>query len=88
MPQPPFLDTRNHSPVSTAICGRCGFIRPWAELVIDPNITGLKVCNSPECKDELDPWRLPSKPPDKIGLKWARPDTDLVGTPYVPGRVV
>lgn len=88
MPQPPFLDTRNNSPVAVAICDRCGFKVPWASLVPDGNIHALRVCNSPECRDTIDPYRLPPPPPDKIGLKWARPDVQLTPWVYVPEPVV
>jgi hypothetical protein len=38
------------------------------------------------CPDEADPknpWRLPPIQPDRIALKWSRPDTQLdAGIPY------
>lgn len=34
------------------------------------------VC-SEACSDRLDPWRLPARQPDKIALRFARPDVPL-----------
>jgi len=33
------------------------------------------VCES--CRDPKNPWRLPPIKPDRISLKWSRPDTPL-----------
>ena len=58
-----------------AICDRCGMKVPWKSLVRDGNSPGLMVCTSE--RDEKNPWRLPPIKPDRIALKWSRPDTPL-----------
>lgn len=64
-----------------AICDRCSMKYPWHALVPDGNSPGLRVCQ--DCKDPKNPWRLPPIQPDRISLKWSRPDTELnVGIPY------
>lgn len=58
-----------------AICDRCSMKYPWKDLVKDGNSPGLRVCES--CKDPKNPWRLPPIVPDRVALKWSRPDTPL-----------
>lgn len=66
-----------------AICDRCSRKRPWKALVPDGNSPGLRVCGDSDCRDPKNPWRLPPIQPDRISLKWARPDTPLgAGIPY------
>lgn len=72
---PRYLDTRGNSTISVAICARCSRKRPWVELRPDPNSPGLMCC--PEDVDQIDPWRLPPRPADRISLEWARPDVSL-----------
>lgn len=64
----------NSAPIG--ICDRCGFKFPWKDLIKDGNSPGLRVC----CADfdEKNPWRLPPIVPDRIALKWSRPDVPLV----------
>lgn len=73
---PLFLDTRGNSSLGIAICGRCSKKYPIGVLRPDPNIRGLLVCDE-GCLDDYDPWRLPARPPDKIALRFTRPDTPL-----------
>jgi hypothetical protein len=70
---PLFLDTRSKTILSVAICDRCGMKRPYVDLSADRNNPGLRVCNK-NCNDEFDPWRLPARSPDKIAIRYARPD--------------
>lgn len=57
---------------------------PIGKLQPDPNSPGLLVCEVD--RDVLDPWRLAPRPPDKIALRFARPDVPLSpgAEPYVP----
>ena len=61
--------------MSVAICGRCSRKFPIGELMPDPNSPGLRVCA--EDKDKFDPWRLPPRGPDRIAIRFPRPDTPL-----------
>ena len=61
---------------SIAICDRCNFKYPYRELRADGNSPGLRVCE--ECRDPINPWRLPPLIPDAIALRYPRPDTPLV----------
>lgn len=72
---PLFLDTRGHSTLGIGICARCACKRPLDELFPDPNANGLMVCL--EDRDVLDPYRLPSREPDRITLDHPRPDVSL-----------
>lgn len=72
---PIFLDTRGHSTLAIAVCARCGIKYPRDELVPDPNFPGLLVCSYD--RDDLDPWRLPPKPADRITVDQPRPDLPL-----------
>lgn len=65
--------------VAIAICGRCSFKKPYAELSSDPNVPELRVCK--DCKDELDPYRLPPRQPDAFILRKPRPDLPLNDIP-------
>lgn len=73
---PVYLDTRGKSSLSVFICDRCHMKRPWSDARPDGNSPGLMVC-SEACSDSLDPWRLPARQPDKIALRFARPDVPL-----------
>jgi len=42
----------------------------------DGNIPAIKVC-SDSCSDEFDPYRLPARQPEKITIRFPRPDTDV-----------
>lgn len=81
---PIFLDTRGNSSLAVALCARCSRKFPIGELRPDPNARGLMCCK--DDVDQLDPWRLPARPPDRVALRFARPDVPLSpgATPYVP----
>lgn len=73
---PRYLDTRGKSTIAIAICARCSVKYPWVDLRPDPNSPGLMCCPD-GCRDQLDPWRLPPRPADRISLEWSRPDVSL-----------
>jgi hypothetical protein len=50
--------------------------RPYSEMRPDGNIPAIKVC-SESCSDQFDPYRLPARQPEKISLRFPRPDTDV-----------
>lgn len=62
--------------LSKAICDRCCMKFDYLQLSADPNYKSLRVCC--DCKDKLDPYKLPPIPADAIALKYPRPDTPLV----------
>lgn len=72
---PVFLDTRGRTTLAIGICGRCSRKFSLDDLYSDPNYPGLKVCK--DDIDQYDPYRLPARQPEQIGLKFARPDTPL-----------
>lgn len=51
--------------------------RPLTELIADPNAPGVRVCRDRGCADELDPYRLPARAPDRITVQYPRPDEPL-----------
>lgn len=63
------------------ICGRCGFKYPYTELREDGNIKGLYVCGEEGCYDQLDPYKLPPRPPDAFVLHHPRPDLPISTVP-------
>lgn len=74
-----YLDTRGKSSLAIAICDRCKRKFSITELMIDPNAPGLRVCR--EDVDDLDPYRLPQRQPDRITLQFTRPDAPLSSDP-------
>jgi hypothetical protein len=40
----------------------------------------LRVCNE-GCRDEFDPYRLPARQPEKISLRFPRPDVSVAVDP-------
>jgi len=72
-----YLDTRGMQYLTVAICDRCKFKYPLADLFSDGNIPSLKVCL--RCRDEFDPWRLPSAQGEVISLQYPRPDVPIDG---------
>lgn len=62
--------------VAVAVCDRCHIRMPYDKLEPDVNAKGLRVCK--ECADVLDPYRKPQRRSESIGLKYPRPDTQLV----------
>jgi len=73
---PVFLDTRGMATLSIAICDRCRFKRPHAEMRPDPNFPGLQVCGQ-GCADEKDPYRLPARKTERITIRFPRPDVSV-----------
>lgn len=65
--------------IAIAICGRCSLKKKYSELSSDPNVSELRVCG--DCKDELDPYRLPTRQPDSFVLRKPRPDLPLNDLP-------
>jgi hypothetical protein len=74
-----YLDTRGRSTLAIGICGRCSRKFSLDELYSDPNYPGLKVCKAD--MDDYDPYRLPARQPEKIALRFARPDTSIATNP-------
>lgn len=70
-----YLDTTGQPTAAIAVCDRCKMKVVLAELSADRNSPGLRVC--PGCNDEKDPYRLPPPKPDKISLRYPRPDEPL-----------
>jgi len=64
--------------IAIAICDRCKMKRFLSQLGPDPNFPGIRVCDQ-GCRDNYDPWRLPARVPEKIALRFPRPDLDLTG---------
>lgn len=80
---PLYLDTRGKSSVAIAVCQRCGTKVAYSDLIEDGNIQNFWVC-SEECRDPLDPYRLPARAADNLVLEHPRPDipvTDFAPTP-------
>jgi hypothetical protein len=50
--------------------------RAYDEIGTDRNLSGLRVCNF-GCNDERDPYRLPARQPEKISIRFPRPDADV-----------
>ena len=73
---PLFLPVRlGGATCAVAICDRCRTKVQYDDLSHDDNSPGLRVCD--RCKDELDPYRLPARRAEKIGLDYPRPDVKL-----------
>lgn len=70
-----FLNTLGRATLSVAICDRCKTKVPYDELRPDGNSNGLRVCGN--CRDNIDPYRLPSVRNEKITLRYPRPDEDI-----------
>lgn len=79
---PVFLDTHGNSVLSIAICDRCRMKRAYVALSPDPNFPGLRVCDTGGCKDEFDPYRLPARQPEKIAIRFPRPDAPVPSDPH------
>ena len=71
-----WLDTHGNSVLQIAICDRCKMKRAYSDISQDRNLPGLRVCNE-GCNDERDPWRLPARQPEKISIRFPRPDADV-----------
>lgn len=78
---PRYISTRGRSTLAIGICARCAMKMPLSDMISDPNAPGLRV--HARCADLLDPYRLPMRPVERIGVRFARPDSsialDMVG---------
>jgi hypothetical protein len=50
--------------------------RPYSDMRADGNIPAIKVC-SESCSDQFDPYRLPARQPEKISIRFPRPDENV-----------
>lgn len=71
-----WLDTRGMSSLAIAICDRCKMKRAYSDIRPDGNIPAIRVCSN-GCSDNFDPYRLPARQPEKISLRFPRPDADI-----------
>lgn len=79
-----FLNPTGHATYGIGICARCQQKFFIDELFDDPNVPGLKVCR--DDIDQLDPYRLPPRPPDPLTLLFTRPDVPVTNpNPINPG---
>jgi len=76
---PIYLDTRGRSTLGIGVCDRCNRKMSLDELFPDMNSPGLRVCLAD--RDELDPYRLPARQPEKITLPFVRPDVNIATDP-------
>lgn len=77
---PTYLDTTGLESLAIGICDRCRMKRPFVNLSADSNFPGLRVCDQ-DCKDELDPYRLPARKTERINLRFPRPDVSVAVDP-------
>jgi len=77
---PRTLDTHGNTVLSIAVCDRCKMKRAYVDMGPDPNFPGLRVCNQ-GCRDQFDPYRLPARQPEKISLRFPRPDVSVAVDP-------
>jgi hypothetical protein len=77
---PRILDTHGNAVLSIAICDRCKMKRAYVNMGPDPNFPGLRVCDQ-GCRDQFDPYRLPARQPEKISLRFPRPDVSVAVDP-------
>jgi hypothetical protein len=71
-----WLNTRGNTVLNIAICDRCKMKRAYSDIVDDGNIKGLRVCTF-GCSDVRDPYRLPARQPEKISVRFPRPDANV-----------
>lgn len=69
-----YLPVRTKGSAAIAVCYRCQRKVYYNDLKQDPN---NKQYFCPECVDIYDPWRLPARQAENIGLQHPRPDVDL-----------
>ena len=50
--------------------------RAYSDIRPDGNIPGIRVCGQ-GCSDQFDPYRLPARQPERISLRFPRPDADI-----------
>lgn len=73
---PKWLNTSGNTVLSIAICDRCKMKRAYSDIRPDGNIPGIRVCGE-GCSDQFDPYRLPARQPERISLRFPRPDADV-----------
>lgn len=73
---PRFLDTTGLASLAIGVCDRCKMKRVFTSLMPDTNFPGLRVCDE-NCKDNLDPYRLPARKTERINLRFPRPDVSV-----------
>lgn len=71
-----WLNTFGNNVLSIAICDRCHCKKPYSDMRPDGNIPAIRVCSN-ECSDQFDPYRLPARQPEKISIRFPRPDEDV-----------
>ena len=71
-----WLDTLGNDSLSVAICDRCKMKRAYSDIRPDGNIPAIRVCSN-GCSDQFDPYRLPARQPEKISIRFPRPDADV-----------
>ena len=71
-----WLDTLGNDSLSIAICDRCKMKRAYSDIRPDGNIPAIRVCSN-GCSDQFDPYRLPARQPEKISIRFPRPDADV-----------
>ena len=77
---PRFLDTTGLTSIAIGVCDRCKMKRVFTSLGPDTNFPGLRVCEE-NCRDQLDPYRLPARKTERINLRFPRPDVSVATTP-------
>ena len=70
-----YLRQRRGRCLAVAICDRCHMKVYLDELVADGNAPGLRVCT--DCSDVFDPYRLSPPAPDRLVLKYPRPEVEV-----------
>lgn len=63
---PKFLNTRGNPRLSIAWCERCARKFPIDDLSADGDKPAIRVCR--DCRDDLDPYKLPPRAPDNYTL--------------------
>lgn len=70
----------SHAP--NGVCDRCHLRMAYRDMVPDPNVPGLYMHEN--CRDNYDPYRLPTRPSEDITLQHPRPDTKFT---YIAGSI-
>jgi hypothetical protein len=73
-----WLNTRGNSVLTIQVCDRCKMKRAYDDVQEDGNTPGLRVCKF-GCIDNKDPYRLKMRQPEKISVRFPRPDA-YIGT--------
>lgn len=61
--------------IPIGICDRCRMKFPHAALMRDGDIPALLVCS--DCRDDIDPYKLPPHPVERIAVRYPRLDAAL-----------